>query len=117
MSSTWVAGTDTRQRISALHWKAGLCFVVLAASPWFVWMQARFGEQFVNGYLLAGNLWYFTQPQVFSNRAVSHTFYARVFASAFFPWSAIVIGRGVDLIRGFRLGMCSTQRSPRALVK
>jgi 4-amino-4-deoxy-L-arabinose transferase-like glycosyltransferase len=100
-----VAGSDTRQRITALHWKAGLCFVVLAASPWFVWMQARFGEQFVNGYLLAGNLWYFTQPEVFSGRAVSHTFYARVFASAFFPWSAIVIGRGVDLIRGFRSGM------------
>jgi len=103
--AAWVAGGDTRQRLGALHWKAGLCFVVLAASPWFVWMEGRFGDQFVNGYLLAGNLWYFTQPQVFSSRAISHTFYARVFASAFFPWSAIVIGRGVDLTRGFRSGI------------
>jgi hypothetical protein len=41
---------------------------------------------------------------VFSARAVSHTFYARVFAGAFFPWSAVVAGRAVDVIRGFTAG-------------
>src|SRR5262249_10280774 len=48
---------------------------------------------------LAGNLWYFTQPDVFSQRAISHTFYIRAFAGAFFPWSAVVVGRGFDLLR------------------
>jgi 4-amino-4-deoxy-L-arabinose transferase-like glycosyltransferase len=100
-----LAGVDTRQRLRTLHWKSGLCWVVLAASPWFVWMEGRFGREFVQGYLLAGNLWYFTQPVVFSNRAISHTFYARVFASAFFPWSTVAIGRAVDLIHGLRAGL------------
>jgi len=100
-----VSGADTRQRLRSLHWKSGLCLVVLAASPWFIWMSGRFGDAFVKGYLLAGNLWYFTQPAVFSNRAISHTFYARVFASAFFPWSAVVIGRAIDLLRSVRRGL------------
>jgi 4-amino-4-deoxy-L-arabinose transferase-like glycosyltransferase len=94
-----VSGPDTRERLHALRWKHGLAWIVLAASPWYVWMQGRFGPAFVNQYLLAGNLWYFTQPVVFSSRAVSHTFYARVFASAFFPWSAIVLGRAADICR------------------
>ena len=101
----YIAGADTRERLQRLQWKSGLCWVVLAASPWFVWMSGRFGDAFVKGYLLAGNLWYFTQPAVFSNRAISHTFYARAFASAFFPWSAVVMGRGIDLLRGARRGV------------
>ena len=51
---------------------------------------------FVKGYLLAGNLWYFTQPIEFSARAINHTFYLRAFAGAFFPWSTVVVGRGID---------------------
>jgi 4-amino-4-deoxy-L-arabinose transferase-like glycosyltransferase len=62
-------------------------------------MAWRFGSQFVQGYVLAGNLWYFTQPIQFSGRAVSHTFYVRAFAGAFFPWSVVVLGRGIDVIR------------------
>ena len=88
-----------RARIQRLRWALGLVCVTLAASPWFVWMQVRFGSEFVRGYLLAGNLFYFTQPIEFSGRAVSHTFYLRAFAGAFFPWNALVIGRGVDALR------------------
>ena len=94
-----VASPRMRERLGRLHWKLGLVGVALAASPWFFWMAGRFGSEFVRGYLLAGNLFYFTQPLEFSARAVSHTFYARAFGGAFFPWSAIVIGRGVDACR------------------
>ena len=94
-----LASAPMRQEIQRLHWKIGLASVALAASPWFVWMQARFGSDFVRGYLLAGNLFYFTQPSAFSSRVVSHTFYVRAFAGAFFPWSAVVLGRGLDAIR------------------
>lgn len=88
-----------RARIQRLHWALGLVCVTLAASPWFVWMQGRFGSDFVRGYLLAGNLFYFTQPIEFSSRVVSHTFYLRAFAGAFFPWNALVVGRGIDALR------------------
>ena len=76
----------------ALHWKTGLPVVAIAASPWFLWMQWRFGDEFVKGYLLAGNLWYVTQPIEFSARAINHTFYIRAFTGAFFPWSIVVVG-------------------------
>jgi len=54
--------------------------------------------------LLAGNLWYFTQPIEFSARAINHTFYLQAFAGAFFPWSVVAAGRGVDVIRRLRSG-------------
>jgi 4-amino-4-deoxy-L-arabinose transferase-like glycosyltransferase len=94
-----LAGRDTREIVRRLRWKTGLTCVVAAASPWFVWMSIHFGDEFVRGYLLAGNVWYFTQPAVFSGRAVSHTFYVRAFAGAFFPWSVVLVGRAIDLVR------------------
>jgi len=94
-----VSSSRLRARLQRLHWGLGLVGVTLAASPWFVWMQGRFGSDFARGYLLAGNLFYFTQPIEFSSRAVSHTFYIRAFAGAFFPWNSLVIGRGIDALR------------------
>jgi hypothetical protein len=72
-------------------------------------MGTHFGSEFVQGYVLAGNLWYFTQPEAWSARAVNNAFYIRAFAGAFFPWSAVVVGRAVDLLRrggaGLRLSV------------
>ena len=99
LAAAFVVSSDTRAQVRRLHWKVGLPAATLAASPWFVWMAWRFGSQFVQGYVLAGNLWYFTQPIQFSGRAVNHTFYVRAFAGAFFPWSVVVLGRGIDLLR------------------
>jgi 4-amino-4-deoxy-L-arabinose transferase-like glycosyltransferase len=111
----WVAAglvfsARMRAQIQRLHWRLGLVCVTLAASPWFVWMQVRFGSDFARGYLLAGNLFYFTQPAEFSTRVVSHTFYMRAFAGAFFPWNALVIGRGIDALRK-RVGQLDTSEA------
>lgn len=97
-----LASAHMRERLQHLHWKTGLPLVAAAASPWFLWMQWRFGSAFVQGYLLAGNLWYFMQPVEFSARVISHAFYVRAFAGAFFPWSAVALGRAVDVVRGYR---------------
>jgi 4-amino-4-deoxy-L-arabinose transferase-like glycosyltransferase len=99
LAAAFVVARDTRAQVRRLHWKVGIPSAALAASPWFVWMAWRFGSQFVQGYVLAGNLWYFTQPIQFSGRAVNHTFYVRAFAGAFFPWSVVVLGRGIDVLR------------------
>ncbi|HTM23579.1 MAG TPA: glycosyltransferase family 39 protein [Vicinamibacterales bacterium] len=99
LTITWCAGGALRERVDALRWKSGLVAVAVAASPWFIWMDVKFGRVFLEGYALAGNLWYFTQPPVFSRRAISHTYYARAFVGAFFPWSGLVIGRGIDVLR------------------
>ena len=42
---------------------------------------------------------------MFSGRAISHAFYVRAFAGAFFPWSAVVVGRGIDIWRSRRMAL------------
>ena len=102
VGAAYAASSESRSVFRALHWKTGLPIVALAASPWFLWMQWRFGDEFVKGYLLAGNLWYATQPIEFSARAINHTFYIRAFTGAFFPWSIVAVGRGIDIFRRLR---------------
>ena len=102
LAAGFLVSSETQLHLRRLHWKIGLPVVAIAASPWFLWMQWRFGDEFVKGYLLAGNLWYVTQPIEFSARAINHTFYIRAFAGAFFPWSTVVAGRGIDVIQQLR---------------
>jgi len=97
-AAAWAGGGEMRASVSRLRWKAGLLLAAVAAAPWFIWMWLRFGDAFVAGYLLGGNLHYFTQPVAFSGRAVSHTFYARALAGGFFPWSVIAAGRAIDVV-------------------
>ena len=102
LAAAYGASHETRAAFRTLHWRTGLLAVAVASSPWFLWMQWKFGDDFVQGYLLAGNLWYVTQPIEFSARAINHTFYARAFTGAFFPWSIVVAGRALDFIRKLR---------------
>jgi 4-amino-4-deoxy-L-arabinose transferase-like glycosyltransferase len=95
----WLAGGELRGCVRALHCGRGLLVAALIASPWFVWMHGRFGPVFVQGYVLGGNVFYLTQPESFSGRAVNHTFYLRAFVAGFFPWTFVLLGRGVDLAR------------------
>lgn len=99
-AAAWLLGGELRELTRGLHWGRGLLLAALAASPWFVWMHGRFGPAFVQGYVLAGNVFYLTQPVEFSGRAVNHTFYLRAFLGGFFPWTIVMLGRGVDLARG-----------------
>ena len=51
---------------------------------------------------LAGNLYYITQPQSFSNRAFNHTLYVSTFFAGFFPWSIVALGGAIDTFRRWR---------------
>ena len=97
--AAFAAGGESRRAMKRIRWVTGLACGALAASPWFTWMWLRFGDRFVQEYFIAGNLWYFTKPPVFSTKTTSDTYYLRVFTGAFFPWSLIVIARGVDVLR------------------
>jgi 4-amino-4-deoxy-L-arabinose transferase-like glycosyltransferase len=89
-------GRDIARR---LHWITGGTAAVLVAAPWFVWMWMTFRDDFVRGYVLAGNLWYFTKPEVFSTRAVIPWFYLGTIAAGFFPWSLLAVGSTLDAPR------------------
>lgn len=94
-----LCGRGCRAALLSLHWIRGSVVVVVASLPWFVWMWLTFGTQFLQHYFLAGNLWYVTQPAHFSSRAFNHTLYVSTFLAGFFPWSLVVLGAVVDVIR------------------
>ena len=103
--AAWIAGGESRTFVDRLRWRTGLPLAAVAASPWFVWMYLEFGSAFVQGYVLAGNVYYVTLPAAFSTRAVDHAFYLRAFLGGFFPWTIVMLGRGVDLVRRRATGL------------
>jgi 4-amino-4-deoxy-L-arabinose transferase-like glycosyltransferase len=97
-----VCGSHTRTALLALHWKTGALISVALSLPWFLWMYHVLGWHFVHQYFYAGNLYYVTQPQSFSNRAFNHTLYVSTFLAGFFPWSIVMLGGAVDAARRLR---------------
>jgi 4-amino-4-deoxy-L-arabinose transferase-like glycosyltransferase len=95
-------GRECRTAVLSLHWKTGAVLSVVLALPWFLWMYYALGWQFVHQYVLAGNVYYVTQPQSFSNRDFNHTLYVSTFLAGFFPWSIVTLGAAVDAIRRWR---------------
>ena len=95
---------DTRRVVVSLHVVGGFTVVVVAASPWFIWMWLHFNAEFIKGYVLSGNLYYLTQPASFPSRASSPAFYLRTFSTAFFPWSVVLTGYAADVVRRWRRG-------------
>ena len=90
------ARRDTRPLVAGLHWNLGLAFVVLVASPWFLYMTLTFGQRFVRDYVLGGNLYYFTKPTSFSSRESGALFYARSYFGGCFPWSILLVAAAID---------------------
>ena len=98
-------GKECRTALLSLRWVTGALLTVLLSLPWFVWMYYALGWHFVHQYVLAGNVYYVTQPQSFSNRAFNHTLYVSTFFAGFFPWSIVVLGGALDTIRRWRARM------------
>jgi 4-amino-4-deoxy-L-arabinose transferase-like glycosyltransferase len=97
-----MCGREARSALLSLRWMTGATLAVALSLPWFLWMYHALGWHFVHQYVLAGNLYYVTQPQSFSNRAFNHTLYVSTFFAGFFPWSLIVVGGAIDTVRRWR---------------
>lgn len=93
---------DPRRRLLGLHWALGLVIVVAVASPWFIYMYARFRQAFVNGYILDENLRLFASSR-FANQP-GFGFYVQILAAALLPWTGLLIGRLVDDVRAVMRG-------------
>ena len=92
-------GREARTALLSLRWKSCAVLTVLLSLPWFVWMYATLGYDFIYRYVFAGNLYYVTQPQSFSDRGVNHTLYVSTLLAGFFPWSLLMLGGAVDAVR------------------
>jgi 4-amino-4-deoxy-L-arabinose transferase-like glycosyltransferase len=91
------ASADLRRRLLGLHWLLGLLIVVTVSAPPFVYLYLRFGEAFVNGYILDENLRLFATSR-FGNQP-GFWFYFQILASGLLPWTGLLIGRLVDDVR------------------
>ena len=93
---------DARKRFLGLHWAPGLAIVVAISAPWFLYMLARFGDEFVKGYVLNENL------TLFSNAPYANQpgwwFYPQILFVGLLPWTFVLIGRLVDDIRSMVWG-------------
>jgi len=100
-----LASHDLRRRLLGLNWVRGLVLIAIVASPWFLYMYQRFGQDFINGYLLDENIRLFATSR-FANQP-GPWFYFQILATGLLPWTGIVIGRLIDDIvavgRGERL--------------
>ena len=88
---------DLRRRLLALHWVLGLVVIAVVSAPWFVYMYVRFGDGFVNGYILDENVKLFASSR-FANQP-GYGFYFQILAGALLPWTGLLIGRLIDDVR------------------
>jgi 4-amino-4-deoxy-L-arabinose transferase-like glycosyltransferase len=104
------ASAELRRRLLGLRWVAGLLIVLALSAPPFVYLYLRFGEAFVNGYVLDENLRLFASSR-FRNQP-GFWFYFRILAAGLLPWTGLLIGRLVDdvraIVRGERLDSVET---------
>jgi 4-amino-4-deoxy-L-arabinose transferase-like glycosyltransferase len=89
--------SDLRRRLLGLHWVLGLGLVLVLSSPWFVYMYVRFGDRFVDGYVLDENI------RLYANRRFANQpnfyFYFQILATGLLPWTGLLIGRLYDDVR------------------
>jgi len=97
IGTVWLLGGASRRAVAGLRLWPNVLLVALIASPWFVWMFWQFGDQFVSGYFGGGHAGYLTPRN--SASSSQETFYLRMFLTAFFPWSLIALGYGIDTVR------------------
>jgi len=88
---------DARRRLFGLNWIAGAAIVVALSAPWFVYMYLRFGQAFVDGYVLDENIRLFASSRFANQPGV--WFYFQILATGLLPWTALVAGRAIDDLR------------------
>ena len=85
---------ETRPLLRRIHWFTGLTAAVVLALPWFILMLRRFGQQFIDGYILYNNVQLFAAPLY--RRSFYPFFYVRVALAAMFPWTLVCLGGLID---------------------
>lgn len=92
---------EARKPLLGLRWGVGLLIVAAVTAPWFIYMWRRFGDDFVNVYVLNENLWLYARPLYGAQRSI--LFYPKMMAVGLLPWTPLLAGRLVDAFRGLRI--------------
>lgn len=94
-----VVSKELRVRLLTLRIVSGIGVVALVAVPWFAYMAWRFGDSFVNGYLLDENIRLYAADRFAPTASSSVWFYFRVLGAGLLPWTFLIVGRLYDDIR------------------
>jgi 4-amino-4-deoxy-L-arabinose transferase-like glycosyltransferase len=93
---------EARERLLALHWVRGLLIAVGIGAPWPLYMLWRFGQAFVDGYVLNENIRLFAVP-MYSGQP-GWWFYLSILAVGMLPWTSVLIARAFVLARSIVTG-------------
>jgi 4-amino-4-deoxy-L-arabinose transferase-like glycosyltransferase len=85
---------DLRRRLLALRWALGLGIIVALSAPWFAYMYRRFGESFIQGYVLDENIRLYAAHRF--GKQPGPLFYVQILATGLLPWTGLLVGRAVD---------------------
>ena len=96
LALTVLLSADSRARFFKLRFVSAVTIVLAIAGPWFVVMTLRFGDAFVNGYLLDENIRLYATNRFTATDSSSVWFYFRVLGAGLLPWTALIAGRLYD---------------------
>jgi 4-amino-4-deoxy-L-arabinose transferase-like glycosyltransferase len=96
---------EARRQLLSLRLVAGAAIALAIPLPWFLVMLYRFGDGFIQGYVLNENLLLFATP-LYANQP-PWWFYLGILASGLLPWTPMMIGRLADL-----LGAAAHRKAP-----
>ncbi len=104
------SSAELRRRLLGLRWLTGLVLVLVLSSPWFLYMNWRFGAGFIQGYVLDENVRLYAARR-FANQP-NFYFYFRILAAGLLPWTGLLAGRLFDdvraVVKGERLDAVET---------
>ena len=99
LALTALLSAEARRRFFALRLVSAVAIVLAVAGPWFLLMARRYGDAFIDGYLLDENLRLYATDRFTPTASSSVWFYFRVLAAGLLPWTALVVGRLFDDVR------------------
>lgn len=103
-----LVSSEARAKLLGLRWVQGAAIALLPGLPWPLYMVARFGRAFVEGYVLNENLRLFATPMYAGQPG--WYFYLSIVAVGMLPWTPMVLARLSELAISIR------RRQPLALV-
>jgi 4-amino-4-deoxy-L-arabinose transferase-like glycosyltransferase len=90
---------EARRRLLELRLLSGVALIAALTAPWFLYMDVRFRDAFVAGYLFDENIHLFATDRFRPTASNSVWFYFRVLGAGLLPWTALLIGRAYDDLR------------------
>lgn len=102
MAAACGVSSNTRRELLSLRWVQGAIIATLPGVPWPLYMLARFGREFVDGYILNENLKLFATPMYAGQPG--WYFYLSIVLVGMLPWSGLLLARAIGTIRAVREG-------------